>query len=190
MHQFPSHHPLHHAVFEFWLADGAYQKMKDISLPIAEHELSWREALHRIERIYTKTKAAASSEPGWAKINSWVSHLRHKDPLLRYVRQARDAEEHSVQTVARDWEPIESIKGNGKGSIVLTVRPWDRSLPPIENRGVTYDPPRTHLGNDFSHLLGKGQEESVVVAGLALGFYCDFINRVSADLYPHIGPQP
>ena len=164
--------------------------MQDISLPFEEHELSWREALRRIERVYTKTKSAASRENGWAPLNSWVSNLRSTDPLLQYIQQARNADEHSIQSVARDWEPVESIKGNGKGSIVLTVRPWDRSLPPVVNRGVTYNPPRVHLGKDFSHLLGKGREESVVVAGLALGFYCDFINRVSTEIYPHIGPQP
>jgi len=181
---------LHHAVSEFWLAEDAYQKMQDISLSIAEHELLWREVLRRIERIYGKAKAACCNEPGWAKLNSEVSHLRKTDPLLLYVQQARHADEHSVQKMALPWDPLISIKGNGKGSIVAKFRPWNRTLLPVVNRGVKFDPPKVHLGKDFSQHLDKGKEETVIVAFLALSFYFDFINLVSIELYPHIGLQP
>ena len=183
MREFPPHHPLRFAVSEFWLADSAYQTMQDISRPFPEHEAAWSELLRRVERVYAKTKASSSNMSGWPSINSEIVNLRKTDPVLLYIQQARHADEHSIQDVATDWDAQLSAVTQEDGSVKVSWKHWDRPLLPVTNRGVTYQPPREHLGNDFSHLLGKGREESVIVAEFALGFYCDFINRVSTTLF-------
>jgi len=187
MREIPPDHPLRFSVAEFNRGIDVFKVMRDISRPFSDHEAAWREVLHRVERIYSKTKAASAGKPDWPAINSEISHLRKTDPLLVYVQQARHADEHSIQHVATDWDAQLSVERVADGSIRVSWKPWDRQLLPVTNRGVTYNPPRIHLGKDLSPLLGKGNEESVIVASKALQFYGRFVNHVSATLFPGFG---
>ena len=175
-------HPLKSAGEEFALADRAYRRMVEISVgDFSEYEKAWRDFLHRIERVWVKTQAAVHGLPNWQKIESEVSLLRRKDPLLLYLQQARNVDEHSISELAKDWDA--KLKAVQKGNKVqLSWQPWDRPLLPVKNRGVTYDPPKTHMGKSIEHLKGKGKAEPRVVAELALRFYCDFLNRVSTEV--------
>jgi hypothetical protein len=147
----------------------------------AEYERAWRDFLGRIEKVWTKTQAAVHDMPGWPKIESDIAHLRKADPLLSYLQHARNVDEHSIQELATDWDAkLTSVQR--RGELHVSWQPWDRPLLPVRNRGVTYDPPRTHLGKPIEPLLGKGKAEPRVVAELALAFYCDFFNRVSGEV--------
>jgi hypothetical protein len=119
--------------------------------------------------------------PGWQKIESEVSRLRKIDPLLNYLQQARNVEEHSIQELATDWDAKPTAVQIGT-EVQLSWQPWDRPLLPVTNRGVKFAPPRIHLGASIDPLLGKGKAEPRVVAELALRFYVDFLNRVSAEV--------
>lgn len=138
---------------------------------------------------YAKTKAASADKRGWPAINSEISHLRKTDPVLVYIQQARHADEHSIQDVATDWDAQLVVEKQDDGSMRASWKKWDRPLLPVTNRGVTYNPPRIHLGKDLSSRLGKGNEESVIVASIALQFYGYFVNHVSATLFPGFGAQ-
>ncbi len=190
MREISPDHPLRFAVTEFHHGVAARKAMMDISRPFSEHEASWREVLRRVERIYAKTKAASHDQAGWPAINSEISYLRKTDPLLIYVQQARHADEHSIQDIAADWDAQLNAERQADGSLKVMWQPYDRPLLPVINRGITYNPPRTHLGEDISSLFGKGNEESVIVARLALQLYGRFINHVSATLFPGFGAQP
>lgn len=156
--------------------------MVEISVgDFSEYEKAWREFLRRIERVWVKTQAAVHSMPNWQKIESEVSRLRKKDPLLCYLQQARNVDEHSISDLTKDWDPKLKIKQKGD-KVELSWQVWDRPLLPVKNRGVVYDPPKTHLGQSIEHLKCKGKAEPRVVAELALRFYCDFLNRVSAEV--------
>ncbi|HEX2650004.1 MAG TPA: hypothetical protein VHN19_08735 [Burkholderiales bacterium] len=178
-------HPLKAAAEEFALADQAYRRMVNISVGnFAEYEKAWRDFLHRIERVWVKTQAAVHHLPKWQRVESEIGLLRRKDPLLSYLQQARNVDEHTISDLAQDWDP--KLKVVQKGNKVhVTWQPWDRPLLPVKNRGVTFAPPKVHLGKNIEHLKGKGKGEPRVIAELALRFYCDFLNRVSADV---LGP--
>lgn len=175
-------HPLRYAVEEFSLADRAYRRMVKIGVgDFSEYEKAWREFLHRIERVWIKTQAAVYNMPNWKKIESEVIRLRKDDPLLNYLQQARNVDEHSILDVVNDWDP--QFKAKHKGDKVeLTWKEWDRPLLPVKNRGVVYNPPTNHMGISIEHLKHKGKAEPRVIAELALRFYCDFLSRVSNEV--------
>ncbi len=181
-----SNHPLRHAYDELVLADKAYRRMVNISVgDFGEYERAWRDFLGRIEKIWTKTQAAVHDMPGWKKIESETGALRKSDPLLSYLQHARNADEHSIQAVASDWDAkINAVKIGRE--LHISCQPWDRPLLPVRNRGTTYNPPRMHLGQPLDPLLGKGKAEPRVVAELALAFYLSFFNRVSDEVVGNI----
>lgn len=128
-----------------------------------------------------KPKHAAHAMPGWKKIDSEIAQLRKSDPLLRYLQHARNADEHSVQELATEWDAkITAVTRERR--LHVSWQPWDRPLLPVQNRGVTYNPPRTHLSRPLEPLLGKGKPEPIVMAELALAFYVDLFNRVSDEV--------
>jgi len=148
---------------------------------LSDYERAWRDFLRHIERFWTKTRVAVKHLTGWGKIESEISFLRKTDPVLLYLRHARNADEHSIQQLATDWDAKLKVDRTG-ADIHISWQPWDRPLLPVRNRGVTYNPPRSHLGNSIEHLLGNGKAEPRVIAELALAFYVDVFNRVSSEV--------
>ena len=179
--ELPPKHPLRHAAEEFEAADIAYRKMIGLGQAFSEYEAAWREVLRRLERVWSKTQAAVHERPGWSKIQSEVASLRKNDPLLQYIVHARNADEHSIQDMAKEYEWNLSATPQPEG-VVFRWSPWDRPLLPVMNRGVTYQPPRVHLGNSIEHLFGKGKAEPRVVAELAMRFYVTLLDRVSMEV--------
>ena len=175
-------HPFRQAIEELFFADAAYRKMVEIVVgDFTEYEKAWRSFLRRIERVWTKTQAAVHRMPGWKKIDSNTSHLRRSDPLLSYLQQARNVEEHSIQELATDWNAKLTAVQIG-AHIHMSWQPWDRALLPVTNRGKKFDLPRIHMGKSIEPLLGKGKAETIVVAELALRFYVEFLNKVSTEV--------
>jgi hypothetical protein len=175
----PKDHILHHASKEIIAAVEFYERMIKHHLGnFSTFESDWREFLQKLERVWNKTQAAASGLTGWPKLEAEINKTRNEDPLLSYLRHARNADEHSIQQVAADWDanlretPVDST------SVRLDWEPWDRPLLPVKNRGVIYQPPRKHLGIDFTDKLKKGTAEPIIVADMALHFYRNLLNRV------------
>lgn len=76
-----------------------------MSLKAAENfevfEEEWRHFLNCIEKVWDKVERSCqhvknSFQPWQGK----YANLRRKDMLLRYLKQARDADNHSIQEVA------------------------------------------------------------------------------------------
>jgi len=172
-------HPLHHASKELIAAVDFYERMLEHHLAdFAVFESDWREFLQKIERVWNKTQAAVCKLPGWQRIESAVTTLRSEDPLLSYLHQARNADEHSLQNVASDWDAKLRTSQVDTNSVRVEWDPWDRPLLPVKNRGVMYPPPRVHLGVNFANRLKKGTAEPIVVADMALHFYKNLLDRV------------
>ena len=178
----PKGHPLHHATKELVAAVDAYMKLRSLHLgEFSEFEAAWSDFLHRVERVWSKTQGAVHSTPGWKKVETETTALRRSDPLLRYLIHARNAEEHSIQDVAKEWGEI-NVTNVTATSFTLSWPVYDRPLLAVANRGVIYTPPREHLGASIAHLLGQGVAEPIVVADLALHFYHSLINRVLLEV--------
>jgi hypothetical protein len=148
-------------------ADKASQKIAAIrnarTLPeIADH---WSGFLTDIQRAYTKLRIACREGPskGWCDN---VFSLRNTDDLLRYVHQARHADEHGVAKITEEKQGTIGVgpkEGDslevdhaqiGRGQIVtgpkmaanarIIVTPGEVCLVPVRNRGAT------HLGEELS----------------------------------------
>ncbi|MGL5003277.1 MAG: hypothetical protein ACRDAM_10100, partial [Casimicrobium sp.] len=118
----------------------------------------------------------------WKKLESEFLKLRIGDPLLSYLRHARNADEHSIQKVATEGNVNLRALEVKPGTFRIQWDAFDRPLLPVKNRGVVYPPPREHLGQSIEDRLGKGVAEPVVLADLALHFYQNMLNRIVAEV--------
>ena len=179
----PKGHPLHDASKELIAAVDFYKKMLEHHLgDFAAFDSAWREFLQKLERVWNKAQAGVHDQPGWSRLESEFNRLRSDDPLLRYLRHARNADEHSLQQVSTDWNASLRVSDAGPGSVKVEWEPWDRPLLPVVNRGVAYQPPKEHLGQSIEPKLKQGTAAPIVVADLALHFYRNLLDRIIIEI--------
>jgi hypothetical protein len=151
-----------------------------------ELEEIWWRFLLSASGVYSKLEQGAK---GNSKSEAWfgrVKHERKTDPLLQYIHQARNSEEHSIEgsTSRSDItvkaispnttvinppygsdEPIRAFAPVGTKLTVELVPPGVR-LVPVKNAkwGDVFHPPQTHLNNPI-------EEQSIVgVIRLAIAY--------------------
>jgi len=165
-----------------------------------EYEESWCDFLNHLEKIFEKLNRACAPVKG--KFSSLISRenmLRSTDPLLQYLKQARNADTHSIQDIAqhiparygvgfnlRQGETsayIEKMRfENGalmeyKGShpLILTFTPETVVVKEVENQKRRYPPPKTHLGKQLNTL------HPTELAKLGIDFYQKLFEKVVAN---------
>ena len=178
-------HPLTEAIKELKSASDAIQKMADIGVGNFHiYDRSWRDFLHSIDRFWNKVISTCNKEKKWQTLNSKYSQLRKKDPLLNYLMQARNASEHTISPVIKEWDANLRAEPTPSG-INLKWNPWDRPLLPINNRGTVFQPPKKHLGKTLQHYREKriGVEEPRVAAELSMIFYLNAFNEIDQALF-------
>ena len=175
--------PLVEAAKELKSADIAYRKMVKVGVGrFSEYESAWRDFLQCIDRAWNKTQAEAKGKPKWQKLESEYVQLRKKDPLLRYIAEARNVTEHTIDPTIKDWNA--NLRATTVGNkIKIEWDEWDRPLLPVTNRGTVFNPPKKHLGKPMKHYRRQGVSESRTVAELAMRFYVDMINRVLEEVF-------
>ena len=157
-------------------------------------EVAWKEFLKRIDRTWNKAEGHYYRSPKWHSWSEKYACLRTKDPLLLYLRQSRNVEEHSIEPIAirqpsrLTLDGIPDASGHkalfikemrmenghvyidtGGTPAVMNFSPGHIRLVPVTQRGVTYQPPTMHMGRavDSNDLLG--------IADLAFNFYKAFL---------------
>ena len=176
--------PLVEATKELKAADAAFKKMIKIGIhSFHEYERAWQDFLHCIERTWNKTYAEARGRKNWQRIESEYQNLRKTDPLLRFLIHARNASEHTISPSIKEWSPNLKVTSIGD-NVRFEWDDWDRPLLPVTDRGVLFNPPHEHLGRPMSDYRRKGVCEPRTAAELAMKFYVEFLNRVSADVFP------
>ena len=153
----------------------------------------WQDSLYRMERAWEQMlKEVKTLRGGLAQ--SWISAnsaLRKKDPLLRYLKHARDAETHVLsQTVENVIQlsiedrlnrkfRVDSIETTIEGKTLVIdiktpddhmfwkadLKPGDPRLLRFKSRGEWYNPPHLHLGTRIPDF------HPVAVALLGCKFY-------------------
>lgn len=182
----------HGADHDLTLAARAIDRMADTT-DMREFSSAWVDFLFRLERAWEVCQRLAKSTSGH-DAQTWLStmcSLRKKDPLLRYLKQARDAETHVIDATVdaplrvsvndRYGRPFRADAVNigieGK-TLVLDIQssdigidwtgavvPTDPHLLRFKTRSGWYNPPRQHLGNSIVDM------HPVAVAALGLHFY-------------------
>ncbi|MBO0162590.1 hypothetical protein J0692_10140 [Vibrio alginolyticus] len=162
-------------------------------------EEEWRDFLNCIEKVWNKTERGCLSFR--EKFQPWqgqFSRDRRKDALLKYVKQARDADNHSIQEVAevkpgsktigfankKNGSHIESLKivndniveYKGDPLIVQDHPPTVVALK-VKNNGNWFNPPREHKGQPLK------TQHPVEIAELALAYYQNFVTEAEAKFF-------
>lgn len=129
--------------------------------------LAWSDFLIAASGVYSKLEQGAK---GGGKSEGWFGRKKHErkaDPLLQYVHQARNADEHGIEPITKAEPAGFSIGGRGSyrldgsyGSeaglrithidgpppIVLIGRKLRLTTVRDSRHGDTFDPPTAHLG--------------------------------------------
>lgn len=138
----------------------------------AEFERAWTDLLIHLNSMHQIFFVGSANLP---KSDAWCAKIkgeRRSDPLLQYLQQARNADEHGIEPLAK-LEPggmfiggpgesfhlrslravpdglggmrVEVETGAGQKPTIGFRAPY-ASLVPVTNRKVRYDPPKQHLG--------------------------------------------
>ncbi len=185
---------LRNARKELRAADRAFKGMRGAA-SFAEFEDQWSAFLGALERIWVKAERECRDfrdhfEP-WQRP---YSAARKSDELLSYLHHARNASNHTIQEIAQHqgtdvvitanpegpWEPMRNviIYAEGFGTVetrgaVPVVQLVERiGLLPVEDRGVSYNTPTSHLGNALA------RRDPLTIAELGLRYYADFLNGI------------
>lgn len=184
--------PLKHPRAELRSAARSIDHMRQAK-SLDEFEAEWREFLNCLEKVWVKVERSCQSvraefEPWQAKYH----RLRKKDMLLRYLKQARDADNHSIQEVTRiepGFRGLRFINPTGGfikhmeirgGEIVayegdpavIEERPPHPVAVPVKNHGEWFNPPTSHLEQPVT------THHPVALAELGLRFYETYISEV------------
>lgn len=173
------------------IAQSAIEAMSNTT-NFNEFERHWQDYLFRIERAWETASNYAKKTGG--KFQQWISNnsaLRKKDPLLRFLKHARDAETHAVSaTVDRTIKisladrlgqqfQLDSVSVSlDDGVLTLDIKspnksidwlpallPGDPYLTKFKTRGEWYNPPTSHLNEKIKDF------HPVAIAILGLEFY-------------------
>jgi len=178
------------------IAESAIERMKTTT-NFGEFQEDWENFLFRIERAWEFTERTLNPVSGFQQWHKPYTALRKKDPLLIFLKQARNAEMHSVTaTLTRPLKMAVTDK-SGKGfrldsissklengvlsiemespDIIVDVHseliPTDPEVVRFKNRGKWYNPPWQHMKERIIDL------HPVALAELGLTFYKAYIHE-------------
>lgn len=176
------------AQFRLQKANEAYQRLLDRT-SLADFRSDWTDFLLASNAVYSSLEQGSKENP---QSRQWFGQLkreRREDPLLRYLHQARNADEHGLASVFESSN-AGNIEVGGPGMTVYgatiiedgnTVfnQQWPDGIQEgivVENKrpilvkvrddrfGGEFHPPETHLGNPINGL------NPIVVARAALDY--------------------
>lgn len=176
------------------IAASEIKKMKQTT-NFMEFQEAWENFLFRIERAWELTERTLRTKSGFEKWHKPYTDLRKKDPLLVFLKQARNSEMHSISsTVAKPLKMVLKDK-TGRGLTVnsvsshlddgtltisintsdlfplvdLNIIPSDPELVKFKNRGEWYSPPKKHLRERIVDF------HPISIAELGYTFYCAYV---------------
>jgi hypothetical protein len=159
----------------------------------AKLEKAWSDFLVMANRVYAKLEQGAKvngTSRGWF---GRKKHERRKDPLLSYIKNARDVDEHGLQRITEQAAgrigvnfPAGTVvkrgfvKNTGSGiemgftfedpntAVAVHVVPSSVKLVKVTNHGDLYQPPETHMGRPVPRIHPVAHPNPVAVATLAI----------------------
>jgi hypothetical protein len=195
--------PLKQPRAELAVAARAIEDMR-AAASMDEFESQWRIYLNAIEKIWLKVEGCC--QPMRNAFQPWQGQyhaLRKKDMLLRYIKQARDADNHSIQDITAVQAGSRSFRFvNPQGGYIkrLEVRRGEvvhyegdpmivEDRPPhpvavkVKNHGEWFNPPSTHLDQPVPN------HHPLLLAELAYKFYSGYVDEVARKFF-NAEPQP
>jgi hypothetical protein len=155
-----------------------------------EFESAWGYFLVSLDRVRSSLKAGAKHNPtsrqwfgGWEKKAA-------KDPLLAYLQEARNTDEHTTEPIATHFPGGVNVEAGGQLSLNIVSDPERKlgfRLEPIISPGITIVPAHAKLvslTNRFKETFALPTEHlgatladtsPVAVGALAITYYADLI---------------
>ena len=133
----------------------------------------WAAVLNHLEKLWIKTGIACRAiNKDFPKWNApWVT-LRKSDPLLRYLTQARHADNHSDQFLSS--QVVGQLVLNSSGGVGFTMFDTpELAIDHVKNRDVTYSTPETHLGSPLN------TRDPRILSVHACNFYAGYLRQAS-----------
>ena len=152
--------------------DAAHRLRRATSLESVTTE--WAAVVNHLEKLWHKACQTCGSKPGFRKWNTEWVETRASDPLLRYITQARNADNHTAQDLASHVMGYLIVK-DGKVSFVSTHKNPELAITDIVNRKVTFLIPETHLGKKIE------SRDPRLLAVHACNFYAEYLRRLRVD---------
>lgn len=186
----------HHSRIELSKAAAALQAM-EASEDLEAFERHWQDFLHRLERVWIKCMAQYKSSSRWQGWSGKIVGLRRNDPLLSYLKNARDADQHTLSAITvRSPSELTLTAGGpqgralikrltidrdgkllmeGDGVLNVLFRPEHTRLLPVVNRGRTYPVPSSHLVRPIN------PEDVLAVAHAGWAFYASVLDQAEGS---------
>jgi hypothetical protein len=158
-----------------------------------DFESAWGDFLVLLDRVRSSLKAGAKENPTSRQwFGGWEKNKAAKDPLLAYLQESRNTDEHTTEPIATHVPGGVNVESGGQLSLKIVPDPESKlgfRLEPIVSPGVTlvpsraklvtvkgrfgaiFDPPTQHLGTTLT------DTSPVAVGALALIYYADLIDQ-------------
>lgn len=189
--------PLKHPRMELAAAMKGVAGMR-AAKSLDEFEVEWRGFLNCIEKLWQKVERSCQHVRG--SFEPWQGsfhRLRRKDMLLRYLKQARDADNHSIQDVTTIQPGSKGYRfANPSGGYIKHLEMRNgvvvhyegdpmiiEETPPhpvavaVKNNGEWFNPPTSHLGQPVT------THHPVQLAELGLKFYSEYLDQVEKKFF-------
>jgi hypothetical protein len=153
---------------------------------LEEYEEHWKEFLHKLDRGFNKLRDLYKNEKRAQQILNSIYKARTSDPLIAYLMQARNSDEHSMHQITEKMDGYTKIIGGAgggtidsgvieggmrpsnlkfKGNLEVQFQAEYLSIIPIISRGQRYDPPNICFGENVSSQIPHQ------IAIIGLNFY-------------------
>jgi len=162
-------------------------KSKDDEKLLMEFESNWIDFLNYLEKISKKSELECKHFSNFQPWQGKYINERRKDPLLRYLKNARDADQHSIQPITSEKghgiqliSPTEGATFTEGDSITLRAK---ITIPRIEtetfkNFNVIYSPPAEHMGEKL-----LDSNDPIEIAELGIRYYEEYLNNIRAKFH-------
>ena len=182
--------------------DAAHRKLEEMkqAADISSLAAKWSEILVLVQRVFTKMNIATKDDAGAKQWFRDILDTQQNDPLLKYVKTARDFDEHGIDRIVNrlpsgvgfrgrsgnedGYIDYLSVQGNtitlgpeAVKNLSIVFVPAAVELIAVRERDVSYTPPDTHLGAAISVAT------PIAVAELA----CAFLARMITDARQQFG---
>jgi len=191
--------PLYHAKRELASAEKAIRRMSGAQ-SIEDLEDEWKNFLNSIEKVWVK--AERSCQHIRNEFQPWQGKFareRKKDALLKYIKHARNSDQHTLAEGMQKKDASSSmyveggqgvthierleirdgklIEYKGNKPLIIENLPNRVELLRVKDSSKWYNPPRSHKQ---VKLLWPAP---VDVAVLGLEYYRDFINKIETKFF-------
>jgi hypothetical protein len=193
--------PLHSAKRELSIAEKAIERMsKATSLDDLEDE--WNIYLGAIEKCWVK--AERSCQQFRSQFQPWqgvFSNERKKDALLRYLKHARNSDQHSIQETMQkrdasssmyveggDYVHIEKleikngqlVEYKGNKPLIIENLPNRIELVPVKDGANWYNPPKSHKQ------IKLVWPAPIDVAIIGLEYYRSYLQQIETKFFANV----